>query len=274
MIERLHSSLPKRRPSIGSAFWRACGTVAAFIVLAAPAPNQEPTLRVVAYNIRHGEGMDNQVDLERIAAVLERLDPDVITLQEVDERTERTGGVDQPARLGELLGMQAFHGAHRPYQGGEYGNAILTRLPVRSVQTHPIPPAGESSLTVHEIEVSTGAADRTVSVVSVHLAGTPEERMRQAVTVSTHFAHSQHPVVLAGDFNAQRGDEVMQRLDEHWTLVPKEGRAETYPADEPGREIDFVMVRPAEAFEIVEHRVIDERVASDHRPILAVLRVR
>lgn len=212
----------------GSVFSQICWACLGLALFASPAVSQTTTLRIVAYNIRHGEGMDSQVDLERIAAVLERLDPDVVALQEVDKGTERTAGVDQPARLGELLGMQAFHGAHRPYQGGEYGNALLTRLPVRGVQTHPIPPAGESALTVHEIEVSTGVADQMVSVVSVHLAGTPEERMRQAETVSSLFADAQHPVVLAGDFNARPGEEVMRRLEEHWTVLKKR---------EPGRNL-------------------------------------
>ena len=50
------------------------------------------SVRIVAYNIKHGRGMDDAVDLERIAHALRRLDADVITLQEVDNRTERTGG--------------------------------------------------------------------------------------------------------------------------------------------------------------------------------------
>ena len=66
----------------------------------------------------------------------------------------------------------------------------------------------------------------------------------------------------------------MQRLRRDWEILPKSGPAETYPADHPDREIDFVMVRPAGVFRLLEHRVIDESLASDHRPLLAVLGVR
>jgi len=232
----------------------------------------QTTLRVVAYNIRRGEGMDGQVDLVRVADVLRSLDADVITLQEVDKETERTGGVDQVARLGELLGMRGFHGAHRPYQGGEYGNAILTRLRVRDVRTRSIPPSAGSALTVLEV-VFPGVGSGSLSVVSVHLAGSPEERHAQADSVTSYFADVDRPVVLAGDFNSRRGDLVMRTLGQAWQIVPKEGDPNTYPADVPDREIDFVMFRPLGALEVLEHRVVDEPVASDHRPILVVLRL-
>ncbi|NIP81595.1 MAG: endonuclease/exonuclease/phosphatase, partial [Gemmatimonadetes bacterium] len=102
---------------------------------AAPAADTA-ILRVAAYNIRHGRGMDGRVDLRRTAEAIGRLDADVIALQEVDRETERTGGVDQTAVLAGMLGYRGYHGAHRPYQGGEYGNAVLTRLPVLASRTH------------------------------------------------------------------------------------------------------------------------------------------
>lgn len=231
----------------------------------------QTTLRIVAYNIRHGEGMDGRVDLERVAAALRPLDADVIALQEVDRGTRRTGGVDQAARLGELLGMRASHGAHRPYQGGEYGNAVLTRLPVLDVRTLPVPPNGGSALAVHEVVLPVGG--RPLSVVSVHLAGAPEERRAQADSVTGTFGGVERTVILAGDFNSTRGDAVLAGLEGTWRIPPKEGDSSTYPADDPDREIDFVMFRPPGAMEILEHRVVDEPVASDHRPVLMVVRI-
>jgi len=238
-------------------------------------PQGSETLRVAAYNIKHGRGMDGEVDLARIAHVLRALDADVITLQEVDRNTERTGGVDQVAVLAELLGVQGFHGAHRPYQGGEYGNAVLTRLPVRNVRVHPIPEAGGSRLAVHEVEVEVSTAPGgSVSVVSVHLAGTPDERLAQADSLTRIFTGRSHPVILAGDFNSRRGDAVMTALAGEWTMFGKRGKPDTYPSDAPDREIDFVLFRPAGAFDVLDHFVVEEPMASDHRPILAVLQSR
>ena len=234
------------------------------------------SFRVVAYNIKHGRGMDDVVDLPRVAGVLRQLNADVIALQEVDDRTERTGGVDQVGVLAELLGYRGFHGPHRPYQGGHYGNAVLTRLPVRCVVTHSIPPTSGSALSVLEVEVA--AAAGPVSVVSVHLAGSPEERMAQAETV-TGFFHARaghdvpaHPVILAGDFNGRPDDPVVRALAREWTILRKAGDPGTYPADRPDREIDFVMLRPHDPVQLLDPVVVEEAAASDHRPLLAVLR--
>lgn len=235
-----------------------------------PFPVEEP-LRVVAYNIRHGRGMDDVVDLPRIVDVLRALDADVITLQEVDDRTARTDRVDQVAVLADLLGYRGFHGPHRPYQGGYYGNAVLTRLPVRCAITHPIPPASGSALSVLEVEIE--AAAGSVSIVSVHLAGSPDERMAQARAVSGMFRDHGHPVILAGDFNGRPDDAVVRALTRDWTVVPKSGDPGTYPADGPDREIDFVMFRHHDPVQHLEHVVVEEALASDHRPLLAILSV-
>ena len=248
-------------------------TLAALVAALTSIPlSAQSTLRVAAYNIKHGLGMDGEVDLARVADVLRPLDADVITLQEIDRGVERTGGVDQAARLGELLGMEARFGDFMPYQGGEYGMAVLTRLPVLSVTNVRLPDGAEPR-TALDVRVAVGGEGREVSVVGIHFYRTPEERLAQAHFLTTYFRGAEHPVILAGDFNSRRGDRVMTSLTEHWFVVRKEGEVDTFPADAPDREIDFMLIRPAEAFEIVEHRVIAESLASDHRPLLAVFRL-
>ena len=232
----------------------------------------QATLRVVSYNIKHGLGNDGRVDLERIAEVIRGLDADVVTLQEVDRGTARTDGVDQTARLAELTGMRGIFGDFRPYDGGEYGMAVLTRLPVVAVHNHRLPQA-PAPISALEVQVAVGLEGRVVSVVGIHLVRTPEERLAEADTLTAILSERPHPVVLAGDFNSRPGDVVLQRLTRDWLVVPKDGDRFTFPSDAPDREIDFIMLRPAEAFEIVEHRVVGEAVASDHRPLLAVLRL-
>ena len=91
------------------------------------------TLRVMTYNIHHGEGLDGKVDLLRIAQLIQREGADIVALQEVDKGVARTARRDLPAELAELTGMACVFSNNFPYQGGEYGNAVLTRFPVRRV---------------------------------------------------------------------------------------------------------------------------------------------
>ena len=258
-----------------AAFGGVLFALAALAVITPSIVYGQAVVRVAGYNIRHGRGMDDQVDLPRIAEVLHALDADVITLQKVDDRTERTGEVAQVAVLAELLGYEGLHGPHRPYQGGFYGNAILTRLPVRSYRVHEIPPASGSALAVREVEVELeGALAPTLSVVSVHLAGSEDERMAQADAVTGFSRDRTSPVVLVGDFNGRPGSSVLARLEHDWMIGKKAGLCFTYTADTPDREIDFVMVRASYSVAVFHHAIIPEPMASDHRLLIAVLRIR
>ncbi len=234
---------------------------------------RRPTIRVLAYNIKHGEGMDREVHLERAAAVIRGARPDIVTLQEIDWNVARTGRVDQAARLGDLTGMEHAFGPFMEYQGGEYGMAILSRWPILEVVNHVLPPGTEPRSTLAaRIRLPGGAGE--VIVAGVHFYRTEEERFRQAREVVDLFEQETTPIILAGDFNSRRGDRVMDVIEHHWALPDKAGRISTFPSDRPEREIDFIGYRPTDHFEVVEYRVLDERVASDHRPVLMVLRVR
>jgi endonuclease/exonuclease/phosphatase family metal-dependent hydrolase len=97
------------------------------------------SIAILSYNIHYGEGMDGKIDLRRIAAVIKSVSPDAVALQEVDRRTERSGGVDQAVELEQLTGLKMIFGRTVELQGGEYGNAILSRLPIKSFTNHPLP---------------------------------------------------------------------------------------------------------------------------------------
>ncbi len=228
------------------------------------------TLRILAYNTHHGEGMDGVLNLGRIAEVISAVEPDLVTLQEIDRQVERTGGVDQAGAYSALTGMEPLFGDFMEYQGGEYGMALLSRLPILDWTNHRLPPGAEprSALTARLRLPGTG---REVVISGIHFYRTEEERLAQARSLMEALRDEEGIVILAGDFNSTPGSAVMELLETEWAVARKDGSPLTFPADGPVREIDFILVRPKSGFRIIEHRVLDEEVASDHRPILLVL---
>src|SRR5262245_43373982 len=77
-------------------------------------------IRVLSYNIHHGRGLDDKVDLERIAEVILSVKPDLVAVQEVDQKARRTEGVDQPAELARLTKMEVVFGKNIDFEGGGY----------------------------------------------------------------------------------------------------------------------------------------------------------
>jgi endonuclease/exonuclease/phosphatase family metal-dependent hydrolase len=231
------------------------------------------TLRLLTYNIKHGLGNDGKLDLERAAAVINSLQPDMVALQEVDNRAERTGGADQAQRLGELTGMHAVFGDFMEYQGGHYGMAILSRYPIVESENHRLPD-GDEPRTALAARVRVDDTGREIVFVGIHLYRTAEERLCQAKRVVDAMAGESVPVILAGDFNSTPESEVMSLIRGGWVIPDKGENHLTFSSDDPRSEIDFIAYRPGEIFEVLEHRVIDEPVVSDHRPVLLTLRMR
>src|SRR5687768_10275588 len=85
------------------------------------------SLRVMTYNIFAGNDLERRSNLERIGALIDSLDIDIVLLQEVDRNTVRSGRVNQPAVLAQKTGMHVVFGRSMDFGGGEFGNAILSR---------------------------------------------------------------------------------------------------------------------------------------------------
>jgi endonuclease/exonuclease/phosphatase family metal-dependent hydrolase len=267
-----------RTPSLCGLFF----CVLAALILPGPTPaiaqveSDPQVVRILAYNIKHGLGMDGKVDLERVASVIGSVAPDVVTLQEIDSVTARTGLEDQATRLGELTGMQAMFGGFMEYRGGRYGMALLSRYPVVEWENHRLPDGAEprSALAARVELVKPGYRQGPqVVVVGVHLYANAEERLAQAARLVELFSDETAPVVLAGDFNSIPDSKVIRLLEDAggWQRPAKEGQAFTFPSETPDREIDFILFRPGSRFAVREHRVVEETVASDHRPVLLEL---
>lgn len=264
------------KPNLRSA-WVVLLFAAGWSALAEELPRQ-PALRVLTYNIHHGEGTDGKLDLERLASVIADAKPDLVALQEVDRCTQRSGGVDQPARLGELTKLHVVFGKAMDYQGGAYGLAILSRWPVAESQTHSLPAdAGVEPRAVLEARVPMGERGAEVRFLVTHLDSKrdPAQRRNQAERIRELFpvAKTNEPMLLAGDLNARPGSALLESLLADWTDGAAGENLLTSPAGVPRSKIDYILFRPAARWRVVENRVIEEKVASDHRPLLTVFEI-
>lgn len=232
------------------------------------------TLRVLSYNIHHGEGMDGKLDLRRIADVINSVDPDLVALQEVDKGVKRTNGIDEPAVLADLTGMHAVFEKNIDFQGGEYGNAVLSRFPVEHYQNHHLPqsvPGEQRGM----LEVHITVADRPIVFYATHFDyhGDDSERLASAKMLRGLLeAGDARTAIVAGDLNALPDSATIKLIRQFLqdTYDPETKPGHTFPADKPDRRIDYILHTPDAGLKTIECRVIDEPVASDHRPLLTV----
>ena len=243
-----------------------------FVPLAAA--GEPPNLRVLSYNIHHGEGVDHKLDLKRIARVIKSVSPDVVALQEVDRGTERTDRVDQPAELARLTNMKVLFERNIDYQGGQYGNAILSKLPItRHENVHlPLLDDGEQrGLLIAELKWQS----QEILFLCTHLdfRADDHERLASAKRINNLIEkRASKPAILAGDLNASRDSAVLKIFTEKWAIT-NERELPTVPVSKPKRQIDFVLTLRSTSWKVIEVRVLDEAIASDHRAILAILQL-
>lgn len=220
-------------------------------------------LRIVSYNIRHGAGLDGKVDLESIAKVIAKEKPDVVTLQEVDQKCTRSGSVDQAAELGRLLKMEHRFGKFMDFQGGEYGMAVLSRFPIETTTVHPLPLGAEPRCAL-EVVVKSPVWPGTFSLVGIHNDWTDEKiRVKQVTALVKALDEKDHPVILAGDFNTKPESASLQLLEKASWKMLRDGRKKTFPSVKPRVEIDFFFAKGLKNFSF-EDKVLEDLKTSDH----------
>ena len=239
---------------------------------AEPAP-AVATLRVLTYNIHHGEGVDGKLDLVRLAGVITSSRADVVALQEVDQKTTRTGGVDQAAEIARLTGLHVAYGRAMDFQGGAYGQALLSRWPLADFAVHPLPNPAKVEPRIAISATVRPPGQPAFRFVGTHLDATRDDtaRWQQAARLIELFGFDAIPTIIAGDLNARPETRIMQALLQPFTDASAVDPAPTSPAQNPKARIDFVLLRPATTWRILSSTVIPEGVASDHRPLLVEL---
>ncbi|MEX2512637.1 MAG: endonuclease/exonuclease/phosphatase family protein [Cyclobacteriaceae bacterium] len=232
-------------------------------------------LKILAYNIHHANppSQPNLIDLEAIAKVILESEAELVALQEVDVHTSRSGKeMDQAAELAKLTGMHYYFSKSIEYQGGEYGNAILSKYPIENQEKLSLPAEeGTEPRAILVVEV-TLPKGKTIKFGSTHLDYTSKTNAhQQAEAITSFFEEEKLPVVLGGDFNAVPGSDAINQLDGLFKRTCEEDCPPTIPVINPNRVIDFIIFSPKDHFRVITHRTINETYASDHLPLFAEL---
>jgi endonuclease/exonuclease/phosphatase family metal-dependent hydrolase len=260
----------------------------------APGPDQPPIpVRLITFNTHHGVGDDGRHDLPRLAKVLAAADADVICLQEVDRHFGgRSEDVDQALLLSRALDMQLAWGPAIDEPRGDertmrrqYGNALLSRLPLLVSDVHPLPGDGEPRSALRTMLELDGG---TLWVTTTHLSTrSVEERAAQVKTIAGLHTDTMAAGVLVGDFNAEPDAPELavlrERFGDAWELAAdRDDRAgwrfwqhdggHTHPARHPHKRIDQVWV--SSGVGVARAHVLDGAGASDHLPVVVDLEVR
>jgi endonuclease/exonuclease/phosphatase family metal-dependent hydrolase len=255
----------------------ACGAACAHL----PPGRATPSLRVMTYNIRSGNG-----DLARIAETIRNFAPDVVGLQEVDVHwAERSGFAEQASILGEMLHMQVrfapiytLPGTDSSKPSRQFGVALLSKYPIvrwrndtltrLSTQTRDPVPAPAPGL----LEAAIDVHGNVVRVFNTHLdyRSDPQVRTQQVGEMLTYLGNSAEPTLVLGDMNADPAaselQPLLQRLRDAWQETGTPGF--TYPADNPSKRIDYVLVS---LHFRVRSALVPATEASDHRPVVVDL---
>ena len=227
----------------------------------------QDTLKVMTYNIRNGNGMDEVCSYERIADVILKQNPDVVAIQELDSMTKRSNQTYVLGEVAKLTRMKDLYGPAINYNGGKYGVGILSKKHPLKVSRHPLPGRDEKrTILIAEFE------DYIFSCT--HLALTEDDRNLSLAIIDSIAASQNKPFIIAGDMNAEPGSDFVKGLQKNYHIF-NNLKQPTWPASEPKEMIDYIAVWKdrSEGYANVHTWVVDEPLASDHRPIMSKIRV-
>lgn len=220
---------------------------------------------LMSYNVKNGVGLDDVSDCARIAEVIKKAGPEVVAIQEVDSMTRRSNHRFVLGEIASAAGMKAFFAPAIDYDGGKYGIGLLCSEIPLCISRYAMPGREEARAMIV-------AEFKDYIFACTHLSLTDEDRAASVNIIKNVARKADKPFFIAGDFNAHPDSDVMKALEEEFTVVTDKS-ALTFPADKPVETLDYIMVykgKPA-AVKAVSSTVPDEPVASDHRPVTAVV---
>jgi len=206
--------------------------------------------------------MDNTIDYQRVADVINQNNPDIITLQEIDCMTNRSGNTDVMHELAKRTLMYPIFAPAIDHDGGKYGVGMLSKQ--RPIDSYYLSLPGREEqrvLLIVEFE--------KFFVACTHLSLTGEDRMASIPILINEADEARKPFVITGDWNAKPDSEFITEMEKQFVIL-SDCKKPTFPADHPTECIDYIAVHKslADKFTKLSDIVVNDPVASDHRPVM------
>jgi endonuclease/exonuclease/phosphatase family metal-dependent hydrolase len=255
--------------------------VASFIFFAVSAKAQT-RLKVLSYNVYHGEQPYNlgQPNIDSIAKVINLLKPDFVALQEVDSATgrlEKLYGtrINLVQVLAEKTGMYGYFGKAMDYDGGGYGEGLLSRFAdTAEVITLGKPKGGEERAMIYVRH--TFENGQKIIFAGTHLCHEfIENRVAQAAKINSVFEDSKVPVILLGDLNTLATDATYAEFAKHWqdAAVLKGKPQHTFSFRKLTKRLDYGFLLKGFKWKVVNVETPSYNY-SDHLPIFFTVEIK
>lgn len=240
-----------------------------------------PHLRVMTYNVHSCLGMDGKISTHRIARVIERYDPMIVGLQELDALRPRSRKEEQAQLIADELGMHvSYFPVFRP--GTElYGDAILSRVPIEVVRAAQLDTDSHEREPRGAIWVRFQLEGARINFINTHFGLGRFERVAHAADLMGENwiggIELDEPIILAGDFNTFPNTfpyrTLVSRLHDAQILMRNFRPLKTFSVASPIFRIDHIFVSGHfDVHRIQVPRNHLTRIASDHLPLIADLK--
>lgn len=222
-------------------------------------------ITILSYNVRNGIGMDGKNELSRVTDVINEISPTIASIQELDSVTNRSSKRYILGDISSATGLDCAFSAAIDFSGGKYGvGSLFSEKPI-SIERVALP-GREERRTLLILEF------KKYIFCATHLSLTEEDQIESAKIINEIAAKYDKPLFLAGDLNITPDSKPMEILKSKFKIL-NDAEVWTQPADIPTACIDFILVTKESKVKVISTEVVDEPLASDHRPVVVVVKL-
>lgn len=226
------------------------------------------TVRVLTWNIHGAVGRNPRFDLARVVELIDRWDPHVVALQEVDSRRDKAAGINPFEFLQRELGEHGIGAKSITTADGDYGQMLISRWPMTGTTIHDLSYQEREPRRAIESTIETPLGK--LRFVATHLGLSLHERRAQTHRLVEIAGKGPETAVMAGDFNDWLWvGSVRAALSR---VLPARTHLRTFPSSRPMLKLDRIFCRPHDAL-VASFTDREARRVSDHLPVIADVRV-